>query len=92
MIVVDANLLIYAYDLHSASHKKSLLWLEGAFSGVEAVGLPSQNKSAFLRVITSRRVSGARVGVERAVQIVEEWLQLSNGKGYLCPVINTGQS
>jgi len=47
VIVIDANLLIYAYDLASADHKKSLVWLENVLSGTEAVGLPWQSISAF---------------------------------------------
>ena len=78
MIVVDANLLIYAYDLDSAHHKKSLSWLEELLSGVEAVGLPWQSVSAFLRVITNRRLPGMRVTLEQAVQVVDEWLQQPN--------------
>ena len=78
MIVVDANLLIYSYDLDSAHHKKSLSWLEELLSGAEAVGLPWQSVSAFLRVITNRRLSGMRVTLEQAVQVVDEWLQQPN--------------
>jgi len=78
VIVVDANLLIHAYDLDSAHHKKSLSWLEELLSGVEAVGLPWQSISAFLRVITNRRLSGMRVTLEQAVQVVDEWLQQPN--------------
>lgn len=78
MIVVDANLLIYSYDLDSAHHKKSLTWLEELLSGVEAVGLPWQSVSAFLRVITNRRLPGTRVTLEQAVQVVDEWLQQPN--------------
>jgi uncharacterized protein len=78
VIVIDANLLIYAYDLASADHKKSLVWLENVLSGVEAVGLPWRSMSAFLRVITNRRLAGTRVAVEQAVHIVEEWLQQPN--------------
>ncbi len=78
MIVIDANLLIYAYDLDSAYHKKSHSWLEEALSGVEAVGLPWQSVSAFLRVITNRRLSGMRVSLQQAVQVVDEWLQQPN--------------
>jgi len=78
VIVIDANLLIYAYDRASADHKKSLVWLENVLSGVEAVGLPWQSISAFLRVITNRRLSGVRVAVEQAVHIVEEWLEQPN--------------
>ncbi|SPE43653.1 Ribonuclease VapC [Candidatus Sulfotelmatobacter sp. SbA7] len=78
MIVVDANLLIYSYDLDSAHHKKSLSWLEELLSGVEAVGLPWPSVSAFLRVITNRRLPGTRVTLEQAVQVVDEWLQQPN--------------
>jgi uncharacterized protein len=78
VIVIDANLLIYAYDLASPDHKRSLVWLENVLSGVEAVGLPWQSLSAFLRVITNRRLAGVRVAVEHAVHIVEEWLQQPN--------------
>ena len=78
MIVLDANLLIYAYDLDSAHHKKSLYWLEELLSGVDAVGLPWQSVSAFLRVITNRRLPGMRVSLEQAVLVVDEWLQQPN--------------
>ena len=78
MIVIDANLLIYSYDRDSAHHKKSLAWLEEVLSGAEAVGLPWQSVSAFLRVITNRRLPKMRVSVEQAVQVVEEWLQQPN--------------
>jgi toxin-antitoxin system PIN domain toxin len=78
VIVVDANLLIYSYDLDSAHHKKSFSWLEELLSGVEAVGLPWQSVSAFLRVITNRRLPGTRVTLEQALQVVDEWLQQPN--------------
>ena len=78
MIVVDANLLIYAYDTHLADHAKSRRWVENIFSGTETVGLPWQTVSAFLRVITNRRLPGRRLAVEQAVEIVEEWLEQPN--------------
>ncbi len=78
MIVVDANLLIYSYDVSSADHKKSIAWLEGVLSGAEAVGLPWPCICAFVRVVTNRRLTGMRVAVEVALRTVEEWLQSSN--------------
>jgi uncharacterized protein len=78
VIVIDAKLLIYSYDLDSVYHKKSRSWLEEVLSGVEAVGLPCQSVSAFLRVITNRRLSGLRVSLQQAVQVVDEWLQQPN--------------
>ena len=78
MIVVDANLLIYSYDTASSHHKKSLAWVEKIFSDVEPVGLPWQTVSAFLRVMTNRRLPGSRLAIEQAVEIVDEWLEQPN--------------
>lgn len=78
MIVVDANLLIYSYDVYSAHHKKCAAWLEKILSDTEAVGLPWQNITAFLRVVTNRRLPGARVSLEDAALVVEEWLRIPN--------------
>ena len=78
MIVVDSNLLIYAYDTESAHHAKSRGWLEKTFSGAEIVGLPWQTVSAFLRVVTNRRLPRSYRPVEEALQTVEEWLAQPN--------------
>jgi toxin-antitoxin system PIN domain toxin len=78
VIVVDANLLIYSYDIDSFRHKKSRAWVERIFSDVEPVGLPWQTVSAFLRVITNRKLPGSRLPVEQAAEIVEEWLAQPN--------------
>lgn len=78
MKVIDANLLVYSYDTESRDHVKSRAWVEETFSGAEAVGLPWQSVSAFLRVITNRRLPGLRLALEHAVDIVEEWLEQPN--------------
>jgi uncharacterized protein len=78
VIVVDANLLIYSYDIRSVDHKKSVAWLEQVFSGAQVVGLPWPSISAFLRVVTNRRLPGVFVGMDEAVQAVEEWLLIPN--------------
>ena len=78
MIVVDANLLIYSYDTDSPHHKKSRAWVEKIFSDIEPVGLPWQTVTAFLRVITNRRLPGSRLTIEQAAEIVEAWLEQPN--------------
>ena len=75
MIVIDANLLIYSYDAASPHHLKSAAWVEEALSGEEPVGLSWQTVSAFLRVVTNRRLPGTRVDLRKAVEAVQEWLQ-----------------
>lgn len=74
MIVLDANLLIYAYNRGSAHHAKARAWLEMTFSGAEMVGLPWQTMSAFLRVMTNQRLPGECFTVEEAAGIVDLWL------------------
>ena len=78
MIVVDSNLLIYSYDSESPHHAKSRGWLEKTLSGTEAVGLSWQVISAFLRVVTNRRLLRSARPVEEALQTVEEWLAQPN--------------
>ena len=38
MILVDANLLIYAVNRDAPGHRKAKSWLESAISGTETVG------------------------------------------------------
>ena len=78
MIVLDANLLLYAYDSDSQQHAKARAWIEQTFSGATAVGLPWQTVTAFLRVVTNPRLSGKRFTAEEAAQIVEQWLGQPN--------------
>lgn len=78
MIVIDANLLIHAYDVNSAEHRESRAWLEAVLSGTDAVGVPWQCICAFIRVVTNRGLAGMRVPLRDAINVVEDWLQSSN--------------
>lgn len=74
MIVFDANLLIYAYDSGSAYHARSRAWVEQIFSGSEPIGLPWHAITAFLRIMTNKRLPGMRFTMDEAAQIVDRWL------------------
>lgn len=76
MIVLDANLLLYAYDSAATEHKKARRSVEAVFSGVEPVGLPWQTVSAFLRILTNAKLPGDRFTIEEATEIVEQWTSL----------------
>lgn len=78
MIVLDANILIYAYDSGSSQHTKARAWVEKTFSGAESVGLSWQTVAAFLRVMTNTRLPGYRLGLEQAARLVDEWLEQFN--------------
>lgn len=76
MILVDANILIYAVDADSPNHAKARRWLEEAFSGDEIVGLPWVVLLAFLRLVTRSGIFNTPLSPEQAMVIVDEWLAL----------------
>lgn len=78
MIVLDANILLYAYDSASAKHAKARAWVEEVFSQAAPVGLPWQTIAAFLRIMTNTRLPGERFSLEEAARIVDRWLEQPN--------------
>lgn len=78
MIVPDANLLLYAYDKSSAHHASALKWLESTLAGSEIVGLPWQSVWAFLRISTNGRIYVHPFGMNEAIAIAQEWIDLKN--------------
>lgn len=74
MILVDANLLIYAIDSDSVHHNAARRWLEKSLSGTTQVGLAWIVLLAFLRVTTHPRVVRNPLAPEAAVNYVDEWL------------------
>ena len=76
MIVLDVNLLIYAYDTICSDHRKAKAWVEDVFSGDEPVGLPWQNLTAFIRILTYPGLMGERFTMKQVLAIVDEWVEL----------------
>jgi toxin-antitoxin system PIN domain toxin len=78
VIVIDANILLYAYDADSDKHAKARAWVEEVFSGASPVGLPWQTVSAFMRIVTNPRLTGKRFTPAEVVEIVDEWVNQPN--------------
>ena len=78
MTILDANILLYAYDSASSQHAKARSWVERTFSEAAPVGLPWQTVAAFLRIMTNANLPGERFTPEEAVQIVDQWLEQPN--------------
>ena len=78
MIVIDANILLYAYDSGSSQHTKARIWLEEVLSGSDPVGFPWQTISAFVRIMTNSKLPGQRFTPQEAVKIVDSWLEQPN--------------
>lgn len=76
MILVDANLLIYAVDADSPHHAKVLAWWETLLSGPENVGLPWVVVLAFIRITTNPRIKESPLAIHEALQYVERWLSV----------------
>jgi uncharacterized protein len=78
VIVVDANLLLYAYDPGSPLHKAAQKWVEEVLSGGEIIGIPWQTVGAFLRIVTNSKLPGQRISLNRAVEVVDLWFEQPN--------------
>ncbi len=78
MILLDANLLIYAYDSLAARHSQARSWLELRFSGAENIGLSWITILAFMRIATSRRYESSPMTTAEAASIVDGWVAHPN--------------
>jgi toxin-antitoxin system PIN domain toxin len=76
--LLDANILLYAYDSDSAHHAACRSWLEAAFNSEETVALPWQTLLAFLRISTNSRATKKPLQSAEACEIVSSWLNQVN--------------
>jgi toxin-antitoxin system PIN domain toxin len=74
VILVDANLLLYAYDVSSPVHEPASSWLTEALSGQEPIGLSWHTVLAFLRIATNPKIFRDPFSIGEAVSIVDDWL------------------
>ena len=101
MILIDANLLLYAYHPRAKQHKASQAWLESSFSGPQPVRIAWLTVWAFLRISTNPRVFESPFSVAEAEVIVNSWLEyptvdiLDPGEQHwsiLCRLMKEGQT
>jgi hypothetical protein len=74
MILIDANLLIYAHNTFAQQHERAKQWLLAALDSGEAIGLSWVTLLAFLRITTSTRSFIDPMSLEEAGGIVAAWL------------------
>ena len=74
MILVDANLLIYAVNLDAPHHDRARRWLQETLSDTISVGLPWISLLAFVRITTRPGVLSSPLPVDVAIGFVDEWL------------------
>jgi len=74
VVVVDANVLLYAVDTASAHHERSRSWLDASLAGADAVGLAWIALLAFIRVGTNPSILPSPMAADDATGQVEVWL------------------
>ena len=74
MILVDANLLLYAEDSLSAQHVAAREWWDAQLSGVEPVALCWPVLTAFIRIGTNVRLHRRPLTLKEATERVQSWL------------------
>ncbi|HEV8232490.1 MAG TPA: type II toxin-antitoxin system VapC family toxin [Thermoanaerobaculia bacterium] len=78
MILVDANLLFYAYNRSSDHHEAAREWLETTISRGERIGFSWTVLLAFLRLATTPRVFPEPLSTTETSAIVSDWLARPN--------------
>jgi toxin-antitoxin system PIN domain toxin len=79
MILVDANLLVYAHVTSLAQHQAARVWLDSHLNGSTQVGLPWPALLSFVRLVSNPRIFQHPQSISDAWAQVEEWLT--------CPVV-----
>jgi uncharacterized protein len=85
LTLIDANLLLYAYDADAPQHAAAAAWLQGIFRENEPLGLPWVTLWAFVRIATNARLWPNPKTVDEAFRVVRE---LVNQPGVV--IVNPG--
>lgn len=78
MKLLDANILLYAYDSNSPHHTVCRRWFDAALNSEETVALPWQTLLAFVRIATNPRAVRQPLSGPEACEIVNAWLERPN--------------
>jgi len=74
LILVDANLLVYARVSSCLEHEAARSWLDQRLNGTARVGMPWASLLAYLRLVTNPRIFPRPESMGSAWKQVEEWL------------------
>jgi uncharacterized protein len=78
VILVDANLLVYASDQASPDHARARTWLEAQLNAPHRVGLPWPTLLAFVRLVTNPVIVRYPITPAAAFAYAREWLARPN--------------
>ena len=77
MILVDANILLYAEDSLSEHHEAARTWWDAQLSGSDPVGLCWPVLNAFIRIATNARLHQRPLTLKESIERVQSWLDQS---------------
>lgn len=75
MILLDVNLLVYAYDATSQHHSRARPWWEDQLNGSQMIGLSWVGLLGFIRLLTNPRVFQNPYSSTEILEIVGTWLK-----------------
>lgn len=78
MILLDANLLLYATVSDFEQHEAARTWLDETLNSPIRVGIPWPTTLAFLRIGTNQRVFPKPLAMSDAWKRAAAWLDLDN--------------
>jgi uncharacterized protein len=78
MILLDANLLVYAHVRSITQHPRAKAWLDGEINRGGRIGMPWPSLLGFLRLVTNPRVFSRPEPLNQAWLAVLNWLNNSN--------------
>ena len=78
MILLDANILIYAYASDSPFHPETKAWLEETMNRGEPIGLSWDTILAFLRIVTNPSATAAGLSGHEALAIIDSIISRSH--------------
>jgi toxin-antitoxin system PIN domain toxin len=74
--IVDANVLLYAYNADMPQQAAASRWFAKALDSGEPIGLPWVTVWAFIRISTNSRIWANPLSAQEAFAIIGEWLAL----------------
>lgn len=74
MILIDANLLVYAHVRSMEQHEAARVWLDEKLNAPAPIGIPWPSFLAFMRLVTNPRIFEFPESIASAWNQVESWL------------------
>ena len=75
MTIVDANVLLYAYNADAPQQRQASQWLATLLKSGETIGLPWVTIWAFIRISTNSRIWANPQSAQSAFAVIAEWLE-----------------